>query len=75
MLDGEVLASFIFIIVINYVSKRSAEDFGYLNHKINTQDNSGKAVKSTTRSSDYKVNDLAFTDDIFFFFFLLLAPR
>ena len=32
----------------------------YLTHKGNTQDNSEKAVRSTTRATDYKVNDLAF---------------
>ena len=64
VLQGDVLAPFLFIIVIDYVSKRSARDFGYLTHKGNTQDNSGRAVRSTTRSTDYKVNDLAFADDI-----------
>ena len=59
-----MLASFLFIIVIDFVSKRSAGDFGYLSHKGNTQDNSGRAVRSTTLSTDYKVNDLAFADDI-----------
>ena len=58
------LSPFIFIIVIDYVSKRSAKNFGYLTHKGNTQDNSGRAVRSTTRSTDYNVNDLAFADDI-----------
>ena len=61
MLQGVVLAPFLFIIVIDYVSKRSAED---LTHKGNNQDNSGRAVRSTTRLPDYKINDLAFADDI-----------
>ena len=60
VLQGDVLAPFLFIIVIDYVSKRSAEDFGYLTHKGNNQDNSGRAFRSTTRLPDYKVNDLAF---------------
>ena len=64
MLQGNVLASFLFIGVIDYVSKRSAGDLGYLTNNGNTQDNSGNAVGSTTRSTDYKVNNLAFTDDI-----------
>ena len=63
MLQGDVLASFLFIIVIDYVSKRSAGDFGYLNDKENTQDKSGRTVRSTIRSTDYKVNDLALADD------------
>ena len=57
VLQGDMLTTFIFIIVIYYVSKRSAGNFGYLTHKGNTQDNSGRAVRSTTRSTDYKVND------------------
>ena len=66
VLQGDVLAPFLFIIVIDDVSKRSAGYFGYLTHKGNTQDNSklGRAVRSTTRSTDYKVNDLGFADDI-----------
>ena len=64
VLQGDVLAPFLFIIVIDYVSKRSAGDFGYLTHKGNNQDNSGRAERSTTRSTDYKVNDLSFADDI-----------
>ena len=50
--------------MIDYVSKRSVGDFGYLTHKGNTQDNSGRTVRSTTRETDYKVNDLTFADDI-----------
>ena len=50
--------------VIGYVSKRSAENFGYLTHKGNNQDNSGRAIRRTTHLPDYKVNDLAFADDI-----------
>ena len=64
VLQGDVLAPFLFIIVIDYVSKRSVGDFGYLTHKGNTQDNSGRTVRSTTRETDYKVNDLTFADDI-----------
>ena len=56
-----MLAPFVFIIVIDFVSKRSAGNFGYLIHNGNTQYNSGRAVRSTT---DYKVNELAFADDI-----------
>ena len=49
--------------MIDYVSKRSAEDFGYLTHKGNNQDNSGRAVRSTTRLPDYKVNDLVLLEN------------
>ena len=64
MLKDDVLAPYLFIIVIDYVSKRSAGDFGYLTHKGNNQDKSGRAASSTTRIPDYKVNDLAFANDI-----------
>ena len=48
VLQGDVLAPFLFIIVIDYVSKRSAKNFGYLTHKGNNQDNSERAVSGTT---------------------------
>ena len=64
VLQGDVLAQFLFIIVIYFVSKRLAGGFDYLTHKGNTQDNSGKAVRSTTHSTGYKVNDVVFADDI-----------
>ena len=64
MLQGDVLAPFLLIIVIDYVSKISAGDFAYLTHNGKNQDNSGRAVRSTTRISEYKVNDLTFADDI-----------
>ena len=53
-----------FYIVLDYVSKSSAEEFGYLTYKGNNEDNSGSAVRSTTCLPDYKVNDIAFTDNI-----------
>ena len=56
-------APFLFIIVI-YVLKRSAGDFGYITHKRNTQDNNGRAVRITTCSTDNEVYGLAFADDI-----------
>ena len=64
VLQGDVLAPFLFIIVIDYVSRESADEFGYLTHKGNNQDQSGRQIRSTTRQLDYKVNDLAFADDI-----------
>ena len=39
MLQGDLLAPFLFIIEIDYVSRRYAEGFGYLAHKGNNQDN------------------------------------
>ena len=63
-LKGNLLAPFLFIIMMDYVYKRSAGVFGYLTHKRNTHDNSGKTVRSTTREFDLKVNDLTLADDI-----------
>ena len=37
VLQCDVFAPFLFIIVKDYVSKRSVGDFGYLTHKGNTQ--------------------------------------
>ena len=64
VLQGDVLAPFLFIIVIDYVSRESAGEFGYLTHKGNNQDQSGRQMRSTTRQLEYRVNDLAFADDI-----------
>jgi hypothetical protein len=50
--------------VIDYISKRSAGDYGYLTHKGNSKDCSGRCVRSSTRTIDRKINDLAFADDI-----------
>ena len=47
---ADMLAPFLFIII--------------LTHKENNQENSGRAVRSTTRSTYFKVNVLAFADDI-----------
>ena len=58
VLQRDVLAS------LDYVLKRSSGDFGYTTQKRNTRDNSGRSVRSTTRSNDCKVNDLAFADNI-----------
>jgi exonuclease III len=64
VLQGDVLAPFLFIIVIDYITRESAGDFGYLTHKGNDQDKSGRQLRSTTRQPDYKVNDLNFADDV-----------
>lgn len=64
VLQGDVLAPFLFIVVIDYVSKRSAEGFGYLTHRGNAQDTSGRQLRTTTREPDHRVSDLAFADDI-----------
>ena len=66
VLQGDVLASFLFIIVIDYISKNSVADFGYLTHK--GSDNEHKSFysfrTSTKRPVERRLNDLAFADDI-----------
>ena len=71
VLQGDVLAPFLFIIVIDYVSRISAGDFGYMTHKgppprtepLRTlRSNTTKNEKTIER--DRKLNDLAFADDI-----------
>ena len=65
VLQGDVLAPFLFIIVIDYVSRQSAGDFGFLTHKgNNNSDNSGRSLRAHTRTVDRLLNDLAFADDI-----------
>ncbi len=68
VLQGDVLAPFLFIIVIDYISSQSAGDFGYLTHKGSnpSSDDSGRVMRSTTRVNNpsRKMNDLAFADDI-----------
>ncbi len=64
VLQGDVLAPFLFIIVIDYVSTQAAGDFGFLTHKGNSVDTSGRQMRTTTRIPDRKINDLAFADDI-----------
>jgi hypothetical protein len=64
VLQGDVLAPFLFIIVIDYITKRSAADFGYITHKGNSADVSGRTVRNGTRRVERKVNELAFADDL-----------
>ena len=64
VLQGDVLAPFLFIIVIDYVSKLSAGGYGYVTHKGSSNDSSGRNMRRTTRNISRLVNDLAFADDI-----------
>lgn len=68
VLQGDVLAPFLFIIVIDYVSNLSVGDFGYLTHKGSKRNNprpsrptSSYKVSTTT---DIRLNDLDFADDV-----------
>jgi len=64
VLQCDDLAHFLIIIVINYVSKLAAKDYGYFTHKGASTDVSGRSVRSTTRCTAQRLNDLAFADDI-----------
>lgn len=65
VLQGDVLAPFLFIIVIDYISKLSAGEFGYLTHK-GKGTSSGYNLRSSQKNdkADRRMNDLAFADDI-----------
>jgi hypothetical protein len=64
VLQGDVLAPFLFIIVIDYVSKLSAGKYGYMTHKGTSNDASGRCMRHSTHTVSRLVNDLAFADDI-----------
>ena len=69
VLQGDVLAPFLFIIVMDYVIKRSAGQFGYITHKgeKQKQQQSGRNLRHTTLSQqkiERRINDLTFADDI-----------
>ena len=68
VLQGDVLAPFLFIIVIDYVSRRSAGNFGYLTHKGPKSRLNPRPQRTIVTSKETKIerklNDLAFADDI-----------
>ena len=64
VLQGDVLAPFLFIIVIDYVSKIAEGEFGYLTLKGNNSDTSGRIMRTTTREVDRRMCDLDFADDL-----------
>lgn len=65
---GTVLFFIIFIIVIDYISKLSADDFGYKTHKRTSQPKSQRTLQSRAsredKITDQKLNDLALVDYI-----------
>ena len=66
VLQGDVLAPFLFIIVIDYISKLSEKDFGYITHKGSSHE-SARPTRQTTqnqRQIERKLNDLTFADDM-----------
>ena len=67
VLQGDVLAPFLFIIVMDYVSNQSANDYGYLTHKGKPRHNEREPRKNsaaTKATKDRKLNDLTFADDV-----------
>ena len=67
VLQGDVLAPFLFIIVIDYVSSLSAGNYGYLTHKAIERKNPRAARSNSSVSAsapERKLNDLAFADDV-----------
>ena len=63
VLQGDVLVQFLFIIVIDYVTKLSEGEFGYLTHKDDSISSSRQSVRSTTRQIDHRIGNLAFADE------------
>ena len=63
VLQGDVLAPFLFIIVIDYVQKQSAGDFGYITHT-GTKHGQRTSLRYAHVNEEYKLNDLDFADDI-----------
>ena len=59
VLQGDVLAPFLFVIIIDYLSKRSEGNFGYLTH-IGTRGTVSMVTRSRINNTDHKINDLAF---------------
>ena len=67
VLQGDVLAPFLFIIVIDYVSSLSAGNYGYTTHKASERKNPRPARSTSTASTtlyERKLSDLAFADDV-----------
>ena len=67
VLQGDVLAPFLFIIVIDYISNLSAGNYGYLTHK-SVERKNPRAARSNSASlattPERRLNDLAFADDV-----------
>lgn len=63
VLQGDVLAPFLFIIVVDYVTKQAERSFGYLTHKGKQQHLTRKLRNSSTQV-ERKISDLDFADDI-----------
>ena len=61
------MATFLFIIVIDYISNLAAGDYGYLTHKGVKRTNPREARSTSSAAKieiERKINDLAFADDL-----------
>ena len=63
VLQGDVLAPFLFIVVIDYITRRSQDQFGYVTHT-GKKNESGYSLRAKTYAKERKVSDLDFADDI-----------
>jgi hypothetical protein len=63
VLQGDVLAPFLFIIVIDYITRQSQDQFGYVTHT-GKKNETGYLLRSKTCPKERKVSDLDFADDI-----------
>lgn len=73
VLQGDVLAPFLFIIVIDYLSKQAEGEFGYITHIANKQPQATTTIslrsktkenKGREQQENRKLCDLEFADDI-----------
>jgi hypothetical protein len=66
VLQGDVLAPFLFIIVIDYISKLSAGEHGYITHIGTQEPEVGERVRQTTQilTRQQRTNELTFADDM-----------
>jgi hypothetical protein len=63
VLQGDVLAPFLFVIVIDYITKRAAENHGFVTHE-EKKNKTGRSLRKSTRPSERRIDDLDFADDI-----------
>ena len=58
-----MLAPFLFIIVIDYITRASEGNYGYMTHRGSNQ-HTGRVLRNTAHKQERKVADLDFADDI-----------
>jgi hypothetical protein len=63
VLKGVVLAPFLFFIVIDFITKRAAENHGFVTHEVKKNE-TGRSLRKSTRPPERRLNDPDFADDI-----------